>query len=246
MKKLKVKQLYYEYYLKDISSTKKELEEDIKVLERTVNNRINSLSRFKVGDNYYLRGKTYSLEKVKNFRVLENIDFSSPLYEQWETVRKEAKKLHLKKQRLESMNSSTLEPDEHYFIVKEFHKNLRELLLKGNAFKLPFSLGYLGIVWKTRKRRKAINWNASMILKKELLAQGKTLYSKDNPDGEKWQIYFPKIAFYLVWSTGSITNKEWLKGLEFKIVRGSQCMASPVQNLYHQENSTVIFPEWKD
>lgn len=75
-------------------------------------------------------------------------------------------------------------------VVQDCNNLLVEQLLEGKTIYLPFGMSTLRIMrFKSKLGRKSVDHNASRLRKQELLAQGKTLFSKEAPYGEKWLVY---------------------------------------------------------
>jgi len=73
----------------------------------------------------------------------------------------------------------------------EFNEEVMRQILEGREFDMGKGLSRLSIMRIDRDFiRPMIDWKSSHELKAELLAEGETLYSKDNPDGVKWFVYF--------------------------------------------------------
>ena len=101
------------------------------------------------------------------------------------------------------MNHTTKEIYEHYQerggnlpyhvfnrLITEFNYRVMSRILRGEEFQMGKELSKLSIIRIPRNyRKRAIDWGASNKLKKKFLEEGKTLYSKQNPDGEKWLIH---------------------------------------------------------
>jgi|SRR5690625_522692 len=85
------------------------------------------------------------------------------------------------------------ELDEALFhsICEEFNERVMdEVIYKGREFNMGERLSTIEVVVADRNfNSPMVNWNESNKLKEELLSEGKELYSKDNPDGEKWFVY---------------------------------------------------------
>lgn len=108
---------------------------------------------------------------------------------------------------------------EYRNILRSYYTKAREVIIKGDRFYFGKGLGYLKLEAITRNSKKSltrIDHGKTKILKKKLLAEGKTLWSKDNPEGEKYLIYYtddyyPKVA----WRKGSVKN---IYFYDFKLV----------------------------
>lgn len=82
-------------------------------------------------------------------------------------------------------------------VIREFNKEISDKILKGYKFK-AVNLGIFEVLRVPRKKA-TINWNDSKKYKQELIEKGITPYSRDeNPDGEKWFIYFTD-PWYFKW-----------------------------------------------
>ena len=76
-------------------------------------------------------------------------------------------------------------------ICETFNMEVIDGVLEGDVFNMKNNLSNLSIRRIERNPSKpTIDWWESNKYKQELLAEGKTLYSEDNPEGEKWFIYY--------------------------------------------------------
>jgi|TARA_R100000084_G_C4647501_1_gene147638 hypothetical protein len=109
--------------------------------------------------------------------------------------------------------------DKNQYVDKETFKNIcnqfnimiMDYILEGKEFNMGYNLSTLSIVRRERDpRTPRINWGESNKYKKELVEQGKKLYSADTDSGEKWHIYHTD-GFYckFYWRKGkcSVPNK---------------------------------------
>jgi len=76
-------------------------------------------------------------------------------------------------------------------ILFAFNKRVSEHLAEGKEFSLGSRLSTLQLV-KIRRdfSKNVVNWYETNLLKKQLLKEGKTIKSKDNPDGENYIVYY--------------------------------------------------------
>lgn len=66
-----------------------------------------------------------------------------------------------------------------------------EIIYNGYDLNLSNNLANLSVsVVKRNYSSKAIDWNSTREYKKELISEGISLYSKDNPEGQKYFVYF--------------------------------------------------------
>jgi hypothetical protein len=85
-------------------------------------------------------------------------------------------------------------------VIARFNKKVSHAVIFGQVLNLGSKLGHLLIKKINRNYNKpVVDWGQSKALKKQLLAEGKTLWSKDNPDGEKWMV-FHSDSWYLRWA----------------------------------------------
>ena len=75
-------------------------------------------------------------------------------------------------------------------ICERFNMEVIEGILEGSVFNMKNNLSNLSIRRIERNPSKpTIDWWESNKYKQELLAEGKTLFSEDDPEGSKWFIY---------------------------------------------------------
>ena len=76
-------------------------------------------------------------------------------------------------------------------VICDFNERAMDEILQGRELEMESGLSRMSIIRLTRNFNKlAVNWKESHAFKAELLAAGETLFSKENPDGKKWLIYF--------------------------------------------------------
>jgi len=76
-------------------------------------------------------------------------------------------------------------------ILSAFNEEAMDQILDGRELDMGKGLSRLSIMRIDRDfNRPTIDWKSSNELRDELLAEGESLYSKDNPDGVKWFVYF--------------------------------------------------------
>lgn len=74
------------------------------------------------------------------------------------------------------------------------------MIYHGELFKLGYGLSRVGVIAVKRNFKKlTIDWIKSNKRKAKLIAEGKTPYSKENPDGVEWFVYDNSDFFYSFW-----------------------------------------------
>ena len=131
------------------------------------------------------------------------------------------------------MNGGSLDEKIFHKLCIEFNTAVMdEVIYKGREFDMGFRLSTIEVVRADRDfKNKTINWNASNKLKEKIIEEGGTPYSKDNPEGEKWFVYYTddwycrinwnksrcivknKTAYRFIATRGKIGNKTKLKNL---------------------------------
>jgi len=88
-------------------------------------------------------------------------------------------------------------------IIELYNKKAIQALIEGSSINLKNNLGYLYIMVKRKKDKYVfsnINWGASKKYRDELIAEGKTPKSKENPKGKNWfQFYEEDDYFRVAW-----------------------------------------------
>lgn len=91
------------------------------------------------------------------------------------------------------------EVDRSLFIdlCEEFNiQSMREIIENGREFNMGSYLSTIQVVTVNRNySNPQVDWQSSLALKESLEKEGKELYSKENPDGEKWLVFFTN-SFY--------------------------------------------------
>jgi len=96
-------------------------------------------------------------------------------------------------------------------ICSEFNMMMIDRILEGKEFNMGYNLSTLSVIRIDRNPDKpVIDWGESNKYKKELLEEGKDLYSKETGQGIKWHIYHtdgPYLKYY--WRKGKcvVPNK---------------------------------------
>lgn len=76
-------------------------------------------------------------------------------------------------------------------LIQEFNLEVVNRLLEGEAFNMRNHLSNICIKRMQRNPSSpTVDWWESLRYKQELLQEGKELYSEDNPEGNKWFIYY--------------------------------------------------------
>lgn len=76
-------------------------------------------------------------------------------------------------------------------VISQFYKKLKTHVVVGESVKLPNTFGSISSVTLQRSfQKKRINYPASMKLRKELVAQGKTPRKAGETEGEDWIVYY--------------------------------------------------------
>lgn len=90
--------------------------------------------------------------------------------------------------------------------LKSVNLDIAAAILKGYSYRFGKNLSFLEIMLKPRHKNpdskfnhKVINWGESNKLKQQLINDGKTIRTKDNPKGENWLIYYND-AFNCWWT----------------------------------------------
>ena len=96
-----------------------------------------------------------------------------------------------------------------------------EIIYEGRTLNMGFGLSTLSVVKSDIDyARQRINWGESIKLKRKLESEGKTLFSDENPDGNKWLVYYTFdsfVHFYWCKSRCRVANK---KVYRFNATRG--------------------------
>lgn len=75
-------------------------------------------------------------------------------------------------------------------ILLEFNKNIMIEILKGFKYNLKHCLGTIFVEFKRRNfNKKVVDWGKSNKLKAQLIEEGYTPKSLDNPNGQEWLLY---------------------------------------------------------
>ncbi len=96
-------------------------------------------------------------------------------------------------------------------IICAFNEEAMRQILDGRELNMGKGLSRLSIMRIERDfKRLVIDWENSNKLKAELLAEGEELFSKDNPDGVKWFVFFTDdwyLRFYWEKKRCSLKNR---------------------------------------
>lgn len=124
-------------------------------------------------------------------------------------------------------------------ILREFNKRFRDYIIEtGAPLSFGGAMGNIKIVLKERRPRKntngelkyAINWGASLKLKKEIIARGGTPYNEETaPDGEKYIVYMTEgWVPYIKW----VQSQYYLPDHKKKVQRYPYMIFSPSTGKY--------------
>ena len=117
---------------------------------------------------------------------------------------------NLNKEKLKGTTYSTFNN-----VINDFNIELKKEILKGYKFKFN-GFGELKIVQDVR-RGQCIDWAKSKQLKQEIIKQGKIPFSKDNPNGEKWFIYFEGDYFKWLWNKPN--NVKYIGNIKYYVYK---------------------------
>jgi hypothetical protein len=107
-------------------------------------------------------------------------------------------------------------------ICQDFNIGMMDhIIYDAGTFDMGYNLSTLSILRLKRNfKNPTVDWAESNEYKKQLLEEGKELYSKDNPDGVKWFVYHDEewyCRFYWKKSFCKVPNKS---GYKFVATRG--------------------------
>lgn len=148
---------------------------------------------------------------------------------------------HLVARKLLKVTEETLKLTYAQFtlITKEFNHRFRDYIIAtGATLSFGGAMGGVKIVLKERRPRVsakgekqfAVNWGASLKLKKEIIARGGTPYNAETaPDGEKYMVYMTEgWVPYIKWAQSQYFNPDYKK----KLLRYPYMIFSPSTGKY--------------
>ena len=105
-------------------------------------------------------------------------------------------------------------------ILNSLMSHVADDMVKGHVWELKYGLGSLQVCQNT-KESDPISWAASTKRKKEILAQGLELYSKDNRDGVEWVVKRPLSAsIFVYWDRKQEIGAKGIRSYRFHSARG--------------------------
>lgn len=109
----------------------------------------------------------------------------------------------------EAENPNKLTKKEFIDVCSEFNIRVMDRILEGEVFYMGFNLSSLSIVRvETDFNKPKINWLESNKFREKLLSEGKIPYSKENPEGIKWFVYYLNDFYYrFYWSKFNVMVK---------------------------------------
>jgi len=85
-------------------------------------------------------------------------------------------------------------------VIARFNKKVSNAVIFGQVLNLGNRLGHILIKKIKRNYSKpVVDWGQSKVLKKQLQDEGKLLWTKETPEGEKWMV-FHSDPWYLRWA----------------------------------------------
>ena len=119
-----------------------------------------------------------------------------------------------------------------------------EIIYRGRTFNMGERLSTLEIVKIDRNyNNPQVNWKKSLELKQKIIEEGKTPYSKENPDGEKWFVYYTDdwyCRFYWRKQDAVVQNKTAYK---FTATRGDKGNKTKLKE--HLRNNEVAHLKYR-
>jgi len=205
-----------------------------------------------------------SLDKIKKFNSneqLNTLSFKKQMYVNGKEINTKALKLYLvkytyhkcianlQKKEIDRLKNTLPSYIMFNFIISNYNDYIINIMIEENAkFELNTNFGYIGVEKVIIKDNKTINWGASNKKKKQLLAQNKEVYSKENPEGEHWFVTFPDVDYFLYWkhSYSTIKYNPILKDYKYKPARGSNSIVTKLSTVKKDTNkAAALYKELK-
>lgn len=91
----------------------------------------------------------------------------------------------------------TLDRKQYRRILRKFNQRIFDQMLQGHRFNPACNLGQFYILRVSRNhRKKVVDWGSSEKRYQELINEGYTPKSKENPDGYNWIVFFTDDWYY--------------------------------------------------
>ena len=190
-------------YRTEFNALQKSLDKTAKVLE--ANSEFINTNSTGTHEELIAFGQSVSVKNIKWHSDADSVkrDYLVQTAENHIQIRTKCRKIEFK---LNKYQKAIVRKDIYKAVIRSFNLKLIQSMIEGYKFAPGFNCGTFQIVKRKRKFKSNaagvilnnINWGESNKIKARLLDEGKTIYSKDNPEGERWFVYFTS-EYELYW-----------------------------------------------
>lgn len=133
-------------------------------------------------------------------------------------------------------------------VCEEFNiRAMDQIIYEGRVLILGYHLATIRVVRIDRNFKKpVINWGESAKRKRELIKQGKTPKTKDNPDGEPWLIYWTDDWFVRFYWNKAEANVKGKYCYRFEPTKGKKGNTTKLINFLRRNRLAYLNYERKD
>lgn len=135
-----------------------------------------------------------------------------------------------------SENGGEFDKDTYKTICSIYNQHVIDHLLRGMRYRFGARLAGIEIIRMDRNYNKpVVNWNESLQLRDELLAEGKKLYDKETGEGHEWLVYYTDDDYCRVhWeqSAAMVPNK---KAYQFDPSRGTRGLKTRMKEYLNKD-----------
>lgn len=112
----------------------------------------------------------------------------------------------------------------HAEVLRKFNtKAMEEIIYEGKVLELGWYLSDLSIIRvKADPTNPRVNWGESYKRKQEIIEDGGTPKSEENPDGEPWLVYFDDEWFAMFYWRKSGCTVPYKSAYKFRATRGDK------------------------
>ncbi len=237
----------YQQYLIKYNKELKVLEDNVntlKIIKAQVNNFI--LENFK-GTPVF---GTYTLESFKNKSIARYLkhhkDFyktSKELYfiQKLKDLKRVKINLYIAEDKLKIHLSYYFSKEQFQFITERTNQiMLDRMITTGESYVIHHTLGLFKI-FKLKNKKMVIDHGTSTKLKNEILARGGTLYSKENPTGERFKAFHTvPFNYSVLWiKDGEFLKQEKIKNYRFYPVEGNHCVSKKIYDHIRNDPNAI-------
>lgn len=189
---------FYKCYLKGYLKDLQEIDDLISSLssykEGILSDIVNNFRDIPLFSGYVLTDFGYkSIGRYFKFHKAFYITVKEKLFiQKLRDLRNVREQLYLAERNKKNLQRKFVTEKQFKFVTEETNRIMLDLIIKtGGTYIIHSELGHFAVTKKIHRKPKGVlNFEETMKLKKEILARGGTLHSKENPTGERYRVFY--------------------------------------------------------